>query len=530
MSKKLVRARTVNNPPNMDQPILNDVDDEEKTLIVSCHSDINAKITNGDVRNLEFDMFESPTPLIYTPVTPFFSIFSTTIFIICCLLMYIIENFQQKKIIYRDIEGLKNHYLTVCLKSEVTKTKLESSSENINICSLAVQAKKNINYTLFQTIKTIETNGFKFPLINFYCNNEGDPTPCGLFFTSNEISIDLSFLFSSIPILTDLLNRLIGGEEGSILVHSIKDISNGEDIEQIRLTKKDGKFTLEYKNKANFFACPFFAIFLLFKKSLYKINPEAFNSISDINSLKEYLKLVEIMTPHKLLSSSCIVLNNLCSNPEFLSNISENSEHISEHMIKNFTLIDLLSYLMGIGSLNIIDMSCKLIKLSPEDTQTLYRFIAKNMYDEDPEFYDDRYMNPETFENLLNANDFENFATILYQTTGMEEYERIIFQKNFYKVKMEELKMIYMNHLLSQLYSNCGLASSTVSPNFINVVCKKPNPKEQYKGLKFPVGIVKKPKPSSPRGGSKHIKRKTQKKRKRKTQKKRKHRKFIKSK
>ena len=66
------------------------------TICLLCHSQTPCRpVWNGsEIDDIDFLRFQPTIELKYTTITPFFSIFCTTLFIICCLLQYIGEHFS----------------------------------------------------------------------------------------------------------------------------------------------------------------------------------------------------------------------------------------------------------------------------------------------------------------------------------------------------------------------------------------------------------------------------------------------------
>lgn len=501
------------------------------TVCVSSHANYKTRVINkeDDIEiDIEIDEFSPPFKIIYTAVTPHFSIFNTTIFIICCLLYFIIINFSQgKEIIAADIERIKHYYLNTCLKSITTQNKLKTANEDVGFNSLAVQ--QSTNFSLFQTIATYRTDEdeiSKFPIIQYDCNELNDTIPCGFFFTTTKITIDLLKIFQDKrrqDVLNSILQKILD-EQDSVTVHSLN--INSEEQIMITLKKIDERTYIEYELYANFFACPIFCLVLyLFQldgidaEGIDDVIDEMIKDINSIESLKHYLTgELELITEKKIISLSVIALNKRLFDKN-CDNLIREKLLIGENMIKTFNLQELCRYLSNVDllkSLNILSLTCQTIFLEEDDNYKLYRKLAHDLYIEHKDMFKEINMTPQMIEALLMSNDFFNYSRVL-ERTKMNEREKSLFSKNFPKIKMDNLKKFIFDQLLEKFIIKYRLSRSKVDIQDLIRLAKKKRVRasledddEEYYKI----------------GGSKYRKRKTHKKRKRKTNKKRKPRNF----
>ena len=503
------------------------------TMCVSSHANYKTRVINkeDDIEiDIEIDEFSPPFKIIYTAVTPHFSIFNTTIFIICCLLFFIIINFRQgKEIKVDDIERIKHYYLNTCLKSITTQNKLKTANEDVGFNSLAVQ--QSTNFSLFQTIATYRTDEdeiSEFPIIQYDCNELIDTIPCGFFFTTTKITIDLLKIFQDKrrkDVLNSILQKILA-EQHSVTVHSL----NINSEEQIMITlKKIGESTyIEYELYANFFACPIFCLVLyLFQldgietEGIDGVIAEMNGSINSIVTLKQYLtEELELITEEKIISLSEIALNKRLFDKN-CDNLIREKLLIGENMIKTFNLQELCRYLSNVDllkSLNILSLTCQTIFLEEDDNYKLYRKLAHDLYIEHKDMFKEINMTPQMIEALLMSNDFFNYSRVL-ERTKMNEKEKSLFSKNFPKIKMDNLKKFIFEQLLEKFIINYRLSRSKVDIQDLILISKKKRVRaslgdhEEKDHEENYTKFYKK-------GGSKSKKRKTQKKRKRKTHKK----------
>ena len=164
------------------------------TICLLCHSQTPCRpVWNGsEIDDIDFLRFQPTIELKYTTITPFFSIFCTTLFIICCLLQYIGEHFSspEKKITYEDLLNFKLKYLDCISNSEVRKKIYKESRDIQHILAFQQTAK---NYPLVQTIRPSDSG--EFLNIDYFCNDPDNSTPCLLCFTVH-VNINLSNLLT----------------------------------------------------------------------------------------------------------------------------------------------------------------------------------------------------------------------------------------------------------------------------------------------------------------------------------------------